>query len=127
MTCRIQKWQRITKKAGYPINDDVIAELTKYKLPKLDNFTSVPEGKTYEQKRTSFFELVNSLQPGLTEIIFHPSIETDNLKSITNSWQQRAWEAKLFSDPVVLEYFKNNGIIITNWGDIMKRFDSKKK
>jgi len=98
------------KKAGYPINSEVIAELDKYKLPKLDNFTSVPEGKTYEQKRTNFFELVNSLQPGLTEIIFHPSIETDNLKSITNSWQQRVWEAKLFSDPVVLEYFKNNGI-----------------
>lgn len=115
------------KKAGYPITDEVVEELGKYTLPKLDNFASVPGGKTYEQKRTNFFELVNSLQPGLTEIIFHPSVETDNLKTITNSWQQRVWEAQLFSDPVVLEFFKNNDIIITNWGDIMKRFDSRNK
>jgi len=42
-----------------------------YKLPKLDNFTSVPEGSTYEEKRAKFFELVKSLNAGLTEIIFH--------------------------------------------------------
>ncbi len=115
------------KKAGYPITNEVVEILNAYKLPKLDNFTSVPSGKTYEQKRNNFFELVKSLGPGLTEIIFHPSVETENLKTITNSWQQRVWEAEMFSDPVVLEFFKNNGILFTDWGDIMKRFNSKKK
>ena len=111
--------------AGYPINDEMITFLEAYPLPKLDNFTSVPNGKTYEEKREIFFKLVNSLKPGLTEIIFHPSILTENLKSITGSWQQRTWEAELFSDPIVKQFFADNNIEITTWTEIMHRFDKK--
>jgi predicted glycoside hydrolase/deacetylase ChbG (UPF0249 family) len=110
------------RKEGYPITVEVVDLLSEYTLPKLDNFSSVPNGKTYEEKRDNFFSLVSSLKPGLTEIIFHPSVETDNLKAITNSWQQRVWEAELFSDPAVKKYFEDNGIILTTWREIMKRF-----
>jgi len=109
------------KQAGYPINDEVVGLLDSYTLPKLDNFSSVPDGNTYENKRDNFFKLLNSLKPGLTEIIFHPSVETDNLKSIMDPWQQRVWEAQLFSDPVVKDFFNENDIIITTWKEIMKR------
>ena len=112
--------------AGYPINDEMIKFLEIYPLPKLDNFTSAPDGKSYENKRDNFIKLVQSLKPGLTEIIFHPSILTENLKSITGSAQQRAWEAQLFSDPVMKQYFKDNEIEITTWTEIMKRFETKK-
>lgn len=114
------------KSQGYPMNDEMIAVAADYRLPKLDNFTSVASGPTYEKKRDDFLAMVKSLKPGLTEIIFHPSVETENLKTITNSWQQRVWEAQLFSDPVVHQFFKDEGIIITNWKEIMKRFQSKK-
>ncbi len=110
------------KQTGYPVNDEMIKLINAYSLPKLDNFTSVPKGSTYKEMRANFFELVKSLKPGLTEIIFHPSIESDNLKTITNSWQQRVWEAELFSDPEVINFFKEQGVIFTNWKDIMKRF-----
>ena len=68
------------KKQGYPITDESIKLLATYKLPKLDDFNSAPEGKTYEDKREKFFELVRSLSPGLNEIIFHPSVLTDTLE-----------------------------------------------
>ena len=113
------------RKAGYPITNDVVELLNKYSLPKLDNFSSVPDGDTYENKRDNFFVLLKSLGPGLTEIIFHPSVETENLKSITGSWQQRVWEAQLFSDPVVKEFFETNGILITTWREVMKRSTDK--
>ena len=113
------------RKAGYPITTDVVELLNKYSLPKLDNFSSVPDGDTYENKRDNFFVLLKSLGPGLTEIIFHPSVETENLKSITGSWQQRVWEAQLFSDPVVKEFFETNGILITTWREVMKRSTDK--
>lgn len=113
------------RKAGYPVTDEVINILGDYKLPKLDNFGSVPNGKTYEEKRENFFQLIRSLKPGVTEIIFHPSVYSENLKGITGSWQQRVWEAQMFSDPVVLNFFSENEIIFTNWGDIMKRFNKK--
>ena len=113
------------KQEGYPITDEVISFMGDYKLPKLDNFTSVPGGSSYEDKRKNFFNLLRSLKPGLTEIIFHPSVLTDNLKTITNSWQQRVWEAELFSDPEVIKFFNDEGIIITNWKEIMKRFGKR--
>ncbi len=112
--------------AGYPINDEMIKYLEVYPLPKLDNFTSAPDGKSYENKKENFIKLVQSLKPGLTEIIFHPSILTENLKSITGSAQQRAWEAQMFSDPEIKQFFKDNDIEITTWTDIMKRFNTKK-
>lgn len=110
------------REAGYPITPEVINLIENYKLPRLDNFTSVPNGKTYEEKRENFLKLISSLKPGLTEIIFHPSVYTENLKTITGSWQQRVWEAELFSDPVVKEYFRKNDIQFTTWREIMERF-----
>jgi len=112
--------------AGYPINDEMIQYLEAYPLPKLDNFCSAPDGKSYEDKRDNFIKLVQSLKPGLTEIIFHPSIETENMKGITGSWQQRKWEAEIFSDPVMKQFFKDNDIEITTWAEIMKRFNKTK-
>lgn len=110
---------------GYPINNEVINMLNNYKLPKLDNFASVPKGNSYEEKKANFFKLVNTLDPGITEIIFHPSFESENLKIITGSWQQRVWEAKMFADPEVIRFFKENDIILTTWREVMERFERK--
>lgn len=113
-------------KQGYPMSDAMIEVLSKYKLPKLDDFHSAPEGKTYDQKKENFFALVQSMKPGLHEMIFHPSVETEGLKKTTGSWQQRVWEAKMFSDPSVKSFLKGQGIQFTNWKEIMKRFEDGK-
>ena len=110
--------------AGYPIDNEMIKLLDNYPLPKLDNFGSVPDGKTYDEIKTRFFALVNSLKPGITEIIFHPAVYSENLKTITGSWNQRNAEAKLFSDPEVKKFFADNGIIITTWTEVMKKFNT---
>lgn len=110
---------------GYPITDDMVAFAAGYTLPKLDDFFAVPNGKTYEEKMTNFKNLVKTLKPGITEMIFHPSVETDNLKSITASWQQRVWEAQMFSDPQIKQFFKDEGILFTNWKEMMKRFKER--
>ena len=118
---RVQKF----RKQGYPITARLIQSGTEYTLPKLDDFTSVPNGKSYQEKKENFFDLIQNLEPGITEIIFHPSIETEGLKKITNSWQQRVWEAKMFSDPEVIQFLKNEGIIFTNWKAMMQRFKER--
>lgn len=111
---------------GYPINEDTQKLLAQYTLPQLDDFHSVPSGKTYKAKLQKFYQLVKSLRPGLTEIIFHPSVETENLKSITNAWQQRVWEAEMFSDPDVIQFFEDEEVVFTNWIEIMDRHSDAK-
>jgi hypothetical protein len=113
------------RKQGYPITEQSIKELAGYSLPKLDDFHATLDGKSYEDKKEKFFEQVRAMSPGLNEIIFHPSVLTEGLKHITGSWQQRAWEAQMFSDPQVLAFFEREGIVFTNWKEIMQRFDAR--
>ncbi|MCF6223233.1 MAG: polysaccharide deacetylase family protein [Flavobacteriaceae bacterium] len=112
----------IFKARGFPIDESVIKLVESYTLPKLDFFTSAPKGNTYEEKIENFKKLIKSLKPGITEIIFHPSVDTENLKSITNSWQQRVWEYEMFSDPDLIQFFEAEGIIFTDWKEMMNRF-----
>jgi predicted glycoside hydrolase/deacetylase ChbG (UPF0249 family) len=114
------------REAGYPITDEVVKAMEEYTLPKVDNFTSAPKGESYEDKVEKFKELVRSLEPGLTEIIFHPQEVTERSKSITGSWQQRIWEKEMFGDPDLQQFFKDEGIIFTNWREIMRRFKESK-
>ena len=114
------------RKQGYPMDDSVVKMSAEYTLPKLDFFSSAPKADTNKEKVEAFKTLIKSLQPGLTEIIFHPSVETDNLRGITGSWQQRVWESQIFADPDLINFFKEEGIIFTNWKEIMTRFNSMK-
>ena len=50
---------------------------------------------------------------------------SDTLKAITGTWQQRAWEAQMFADPEVHAFFQREGVLFTNWKEIMKRFDDR--
>jgi len=111
------------KAKGYPLNDETMEILRNYKLPKVDLITDIPGKKTYEEFRDGFMEMINTLKPGLIEIYFHPSILTENLKSITNSWRQREFEAKIFSDPEIKQFFKENDIILTTWSEVMEKFN----
>jgi hypothetical protein len=108
-------------KQGYPFTEETRKLVAAYKLPKLDAFYSAPSGKSYEEKREKLFELVRSLEPGITEIIFHPSVETEGLRMITGSWQQRSWEAQLFRDPAVKKFLQDEGVLFTNWKEMMRR------
>ncbi|MEM6800022.1 MAG: polysaccharide deacetylase family protein [Bacteroidota bacterium] len=112
---------------GYPMDEKMIQVIKDYTLPKLDFFAAIPAGKTYEEKRENFFKLIESIPPGLAEVIFHPSEHTENLKSITNSWQERNWEAEMFADEKVKNFLSEQGVILTNWKEIMERFEKMEK
>jgi chitin disaccharide deacetylase len=119
------RFRKEFEQAGYPPNDRLFQLIDNYRMPKVDYFTSVPGGDTYEGMRDSFFDLIRSLDPGLTMIVFHPQFESEFGKTITGSWQRRAWDVELFADPVVKAFFLDQDLIFTNWKEIMQRFDRK--
>ncbi len=117
----------------FPLKDELFEivakvvrkELRDYPFPRLDVLCSVPKGDSYEQVREKFFDLVRSLEPGITQIFFHPSVDTESFRRITNRWQQRAWEAQLFADPEVRQFFEDEGILFTSWREMMTRFEAR--
>lgn len=114
------------RQQGYPLSDEMLSIIDDYSLPKLDYFFSVPKGGTYDEKVENLKALIRTIPPGLTEIIFHPSELSDNLKSITNSWQQRSWEAQMFADPELIKFFEEQDLVFTNWKEIMVRHNERK-
>ena len=115
------------REAGIPVDPDTADLVKSYPLPKLDDLQFMPRADTYEQKREALFELVRNLKPGITKIVLQPATESEGLKRITDDWQQRVWDGRILADPKVQEFLKAEGIVLTNWKEMMRRFDGEAK
>jgi predicted glycoside hydrolase/deacetylase ChbG (UPF0249 family) len=111
--------------AGYPVPDDIIALLADYPLPKVDDLRLVAPADSYEAKKRSFLQMLRELPPGLVQIAIHPAAESDGLKRIATDWQQRVWDAQLLADGDVRAALRSPGVVITNWREIMDRFQGR--
>jgi predicted glycoside hydrolase/deacetylase ChbG (UPF0249 family) len=109
------------RKLGYPLAPAILKAVDDYPGPKLDNFLTLKGGETYEETREKLFAMVRGLEAGITEMIFHPSVKTKGLRAITNRWEQRTWEHRLFTDPKVQEFLASEGLLFTNWKEMMRR------
>lgn len=113
------------RKQKMPITDKMRKLIEQYPGPKLDLFQTVPNGKSYADVRKKFFAMVRSLPPGITEILFHPATKSEAFKGITVNWQQCVWESRLFSDPAVKRFFKDEGVRFTTWREMAERFEKR--
>jgi chitin disaccharide deacetylase len=92
--------------AGLPVIDDL----------HTDSYTWKPEEKTQK-----FIALLKELKPGVTEIIFHASIPTDDFPLITSSSVSRLADTKALTDPEVKKVIQERGIILTTWKELKER------
>lgn len=53
---------------------------------------------TYEDKKNAFITLLKNLPQGINEVHIHPSIEGDDIKEITETYNERIYEYKLMLD-----------------------------
>jgi predicted glycoside hydrolase/deacetylase ChbG (UPF0249 family) len=62
--------------------------------------------------------LIRRLRPGVSEIIIHPSIESDEIKAINPTWEKRVWEYFIFRDDDVKRVIKEEKINIISYKDL---------
>jgi hypothetical protein len=96
-----------------------------FPLPDVDDLHFVRDAESYEAKKKDFLEMLAQLSPGITQIAFHPAVESDALKQITPGWQQRVWNAQLMEDPEVVQALESKDVVLTDWREIMQRFDGR--
>lgn len=111
------------EKNNMPMEPELVDLIGKYPLPKLDELRIAPDGETYVAKRAALFEMIAQLPPGLSEVYFRPAEESNALKRLTPRWQQMVWDRDLLLDPEVRAYFQAQGIVLTDWREVMQRFD----
>jgi predicted glycoside hydrolase/deacetylase ChbG (UPF0249 family) len=110
---------------GFPMPDNIIQLLADYPLPKVDDLHMVADADSYAAKKAEFLKMLAGLQPGITQIAFRPAAESDALKQITPRWQQRVWDAQLLADPEVQQALAADGVMVTDWRELMRRFEGR--
>ena len=98
--------------AGLPVIDDLV--------------TSPTRGPAYEKRRAELIELLDTMQPGITEIIVHCTDPSENFSHISGSGQTRKAEMNLMTDPRVKSFIEKEGIVLTTWRELKQRRDAVK-
>lgn len=75
-----------------------------------------------EEKVLHFERFLQNLQPGITEIHFHPCIYTEDFELINPTWCHRVQEFELLKtvDPIILQ--KKYSVTLTSYKELIKNY-----
>ena len=59
-------------------------------------------------------------QDAFGETYVHPALDTDEMKSITGTWQRRYWEYLVMKDPETHAAFKTHGVHLISYRDLVE-------
>ena|SRR5438105_1606035 len=103
---QLQAWVKKIWNAGLPVLDDLFTGFTSFKA---------------EAKPEKLMALLAELKPGVTEILFHASLPTEDFPLITGSSEARRADLKTLTDPRVKKLIQERGIILTTWKELKER------
>lgn len=107
---QLRPWAKRIWNAGLPVLDDLDTDFT----------------STKSDKSAALIQFLDSLQPGVTELICHASQPSDIFPLITGSSAARGRDLQALTDPKVKQAIKDRGIILTSWKELMRRRQSAK-
>lgn len=76
------------------------------------------QNETYELLKSQMIALLSNLHAGVSEIIIHPSLVTDELRAFHDSPLRRGMELDLFRDRDIQETIRREGIIPIRWREL---------
>lgn len=79
---------------------------------------NIETGETYEEFKNNFIEYLIKIPEGICETYVHPAMPTDEMKSITGTWQRRYWEYLVMKDPETHAAFKTHGIKLISYREL---------
>jgi chitin disaccharide deacetylase len=95
----------------------LISSLEDQGLPLVDGMAMMPldqpDGQLDIAKR-----MLTDLQPGITHFLFHPSIDTPELRAIAPDWPSRVANYHTFMDPELKRFIKDQGIQVIGYRDL---------
>lgn len=83
--------------------------------PKLTAVFGAAGKSTYTDTKQAIYQQLEKLPPGITYLIIHPALESDAMRAITDSWQQRYWEYRIFMEDETRNKIEQLGIKLVTW------------
>ncbi|MGO4182757.1 polysaccharide deacetylase family protein [Paenibacillus sp. TAF43_2] len=78
------------------------------------------EGETFDSLKASMQQVLEGLQPGVSEIIIHPSLVTDELNAFHMQPLKRGMEFELFRDAEIKNTLQKENIRMIRWSELQK-------
>ncbi len=89
--------------------------LTEHRLPLLDQMAQFYGQQPGQTRRQAYLEALRNLQPGVSQLIVHCGYDDPELRAITSSAAERDEDRRVFSDPKVIEFIRQQGIQVISW------------
>jgi hypothetical protein len=89
----------------------ILNQLESQGMVMLDGLFSMPlNNPSVEENITIAKKLLGDLPAGITHFLFHPSVDTPELRAITPDWQGRVANYNAFMSAELKDYIQNSGI-----------------
>lgn len=111
------------RRDGYPVPDSMVQILEAYPLPKIRDLKILPSAESLEDKAAAVAEMIDELEPGLTQLACAPATDSPAFRELDPNWQQWVWDAQVWDTEPVKAALAKDDVVITNWREIMQRFD----
>ena len=73
------------------------------------------DGKHYQARRIAYYQAIRDLKPGVNQIIVHLAGNDAEIQNITNAWQKRYDEFRIFTDPELKNLIEDLNIELIGW------------
>ena len=90
-------------------------------LPVIDDLHTTALSWSPQEKKARLIELLSELKPGITEILFHASVESEHFHLVTGTHASRQADTDALTDPDVKKLIASKGIITTTWRELKQR------
>jgi chitin disaccharide deacetylase len=112
--------EAVARLAGSQIKAEQLRKLEQDGFVLLDYLVTGVKGTDYAERRAAYHEFLRNLKPGVTMLIVHLGLDSDELKAITGSWAQRHADYRVFTEPETRALINELGIRLTTWRELGK-------
>ena len=90
-------------------------------LPVLDDIDTSSYGMKTDDKLDDVIEVIRNLKPGITWFNVHPTMPTEEGRTITGDRELLWGDYNALVDPRLMEVIEEEGIVLTSWKEMMER------
>jgi predicted glycoside hydrolase/deacetylase ChbG (UPF0249 family) len=96
-------------------------------LPVVDDIYTAPYGyRDLQTKKSEMLKFINTMKPGITEVILHCTRPGNTFQFISSSGETRLNDTLVMLDPDVKKAIEDQKIILTTWREMKQKRDELK-